>query len=74
MLLTDGLLEAPRPDGVLFGTQRVVDLMSTHPDRSARELIQLLRREVDSFAGEKALQDDLTLVVAKVQALPDAPS
>jgi sigma-B regulation protein RsbU (phosphoserine phosphatase) len=74
LLLTDGLPEAQRTRGGLFGTKRVLDLVAAHRDCSARELIQRLRREVASFTGEETLRDDLTLVVAKVQALPNMPS
>jgi PAS domain S-box-containing protein len=69
LLLTDGLLEAQAPDRAFYGIERALDLVSTHRDRSARQLIGLLRRDVVSFTGQETLRDDLTLVVAKVQSL-----
>jgi len=68
LLLTDGLLETRAPAGELLGTPRVIDLVRAHHDRSTGGLIQLLRDEVDQFSGCEALKDDVTIVVAKMQA------
>lgn len=68
LLLTDGLLEARSSKGEFFGTAHVLDLARTHRHRTAAEIIQLLRSEINQITGDDTLVDDVTLVVAK--ALP----
>ena len=72
LLLTDGLFEARPPNGELFGKQRVLDVICAHRDNSAAEILQRIRREVCSFTKVDSLQDDLTMIVVKVMAPPNA--
>jgi sigma-B regulation protein RsbU (phosphoserine phosphatase) len=65
VLLTDGFYEWERADGEGFGSDRVCDLIRTHADRSATDLIAILYEEVRRFADGSRQLDDLTAVIVK---------
>jgi PAS domain S-box-containing protein len=68
LLITDGILEAGSPGRVLFGIERMLDVVRANRDRSAGEIIQSLHQAVFDFTGLTKPQDDLTTVVIKVDA------
>jgi serine phosphatase RsbU (regulator of sigma subunit) len=62
LLYTDGLIEAHNPQGEMFGTPRLRDLLSEHPMARA-DLSTTLLEELYSFVGEGWEQeDDITLL------------
>jgi len=63
---SDGLSEAPDPDGNLFGVQRLARLIETHAALKSGELADRLLAEVQEFTRGGAVTDDRTLVVMKV--------
>jgi sigma-B regulation protein RsbU (phosphoserine phosphatase) len=63
---SDGLSEAPDPEGRLFGVPRLAALLETHGGLGAGELADRLINEVNQFTEGAPLQDDRTLVVMKV--------
>ena len=65
VITTDGFFEAAAPDGEDFGTERMKDLLRTHRDRSAAEMIAVLYEEVTKFVGDQPQADDLTAVIIK---------
>jgi phosphoserine phosphatase RsbU/P len=65
LLYTDGLTEAMSPNGELFGRQRLGRLAGQAGMLPARELLQVLRREVEGFIGDQSLGDDVTLVACR---------
>ncbi len=65
VLLTDGFYEWERADGEGFGSDRVCELIRTHADRSATDLIAILYDEVRRFADGSRQLDDLTAVIVK---------
>ena len=65
---TDGLTEAPR-HGRPFGQGKFADLVTEYGVGTPGELVQALRRSVDSWVSNE-LRDDLALVVTKV--VPDS--
>lgn len=65
---TDGLTEAPRY-GRPFGQGKFADLVAEYGVGTPGELVQALRRSVDSWVSNE-LRDDLALVVTKV--VPDS--
>jgi phosphoserine phosphatase RsbU/P len=65
LLYTDGLTEAPSPDGEEFGIDRVSELLMSHPDLKAVELRDVLLRELREFTGAHP-HDDLTLIIIRV--------
>lgn len=64
VLVTDGLLEAFAPTGELFSTDRLKQLIVNHASASPSELLNAILIAVRAFAGDRPLQDDLTLLVA----------
>ena len=66
LLLTDGLVEAPSPEGDPFGNQRVIQVVSSHRGEAASKIIDALYRAVTEFSGRPKLNDDVTIVVIKV--------
>ena len=59
LLMTDGIVEQPSPDGDQFGMDRVKELLSTlhTPEDDVSRLVD----EVRAFAATDALADDTTV-------------
>jgi PAS domain S-box-containing protein len=68
VLLTDGLLEARSPRGEPFGAQGIFDTISRVHSRPARDIVDALYHAVLRHRGQDRLDDDATVVVAKVDA------
>jgi PAS domain S-box-containing protein len=66
LLLTDGVLEASSPDGIPFGVDRALGVVRDHRDGTAREIVEVLYREVLAFARRSLPRDDVTAVVVKM--------
>ena len=64
-VITDGFFEAGDPDGQLFGTERICEVIRNGRDLSPREIIEQLRREVDQFTRSAPQTDDLTAIMVK---------
>ena len=62
-LYTDGLTEAARSDGTLFGEKNVLSELSGHPDNiSTESLIAHMTEAVGRFVGDAEQSDDLTML------------
>jgi sigma-B regulation protein RsbU (phosphoserine phosphatase) len=66
LLFTDGVTEAMNAAGEPFGEERLAALVGEHGDLPFEELRERILREIRVFIGKTALQDDLTLVVLKL--------
>jgi serine phosphatase RsbU (regulator of sigma subunit) len=64
MAFTDGLSEARRDGGELFGTDRIARTLATLRGASPARVVRELRREAERFAGG-ALPDDLCIVALR---------
>lgn len=64
VIVTDGLLEAFAPTGELFGADRLKQLIVNHASATPSELLNAILTAVQSFADNRPLPDDLTLLVA----------
>jgi len=65
VLYTDGILEAPNPRGEEFGSERLLQFLSSHAQLPAREFCDALLSTIDQWCerGSNTEQhDDLTLV------------
>jgi sigma-B regulation protein RsbU (phosphoserine phosphatase) len=67
LFLTDGLVEAHRPGGDPFGTERVLRLVAAHRHRPAREIVRALYEAVRQYCGPGAQPDDMTAIVIKAE-------
>jgi serine phosphatase RsbU (regulator of sigma subunit) len=68
VLLTDGVVEARSPEGLMFGEGRARDEVQKHCHQSAREIVEALFQAVDAFRASQAQTDDITAIVIKVGA------
>lgn len=67
-LYTDGLTEATRSDGELFGEERVLEELSSYgEDISAERVVADMTAAVNRFIGKAEQSDDLTMLVLKMQ-------
>lgn len=67
VLYTDGVTEAQRADGEMFGDDRLAALLSGIPGRlSAREQVEQVLVGLRTFLAGVELQDDVTVMVLRV--------
>jgi serine phosphatase RsbU (regulator of sigma subunit) len=69
LLYTDGLTEAMDADGEFFGDARLAALMQEHADLPFEELRERILREIGAFSGTVVQQDDMTMLLMKVQEM-----
>jgi sigma-B regulation protein RsbU (phosphoserine phosphatase) len=67
VLYTDGITEAMNPSGDYFGDGRLSALIEEHGDLPFDELRERILREIGSFVGSAAQQDDMTMVLVRVE-------
>ncbi len=65
-LYTDGVPEATNADGVLFGTDRLLEALNAHKELGPRQLLPKVKEAVDGFVGEADQFDDLTMLAVKL--------
>src|SRR6266705_3290795 len=65
VLYTDGVTEATNPAGEEFGPERLVRSVKAARDRSARELIDAVQRDVVDWTDGRGAHDDVTFFVIK---------
>lgn len=66
LLFTDGASEARNPAGEEYGEERLTDVLRTHPQADAAELVRMVMESVSEFARGD-FHDDVTLLVARVR-------
>ncbi|HXH25835.1 MAG TPA: PP2C family protein-serine/threonine phosphatase, partial [Vicinamibacterales bacterium] len=70
VLYTDGITEAMNPQGDCFGEQRLSEIVQEHATRPFEELRERILREVAAFVGPSPQQDDMTMLLLKVEETP----
>ena len=65
VMYTDGVSEAENERAEQFGPERIERIVRAHPEHTARELTQDIVAAVLDWAGERGLDDDLTLLVMR---------
>jgi len=70
VLCSDGIVEATNPAGDMFGFERVAEVVrqGCRKDLSAEASIDHLTDAVKAFAGKAPQEDDMTIVVLKMEA------
>jgi sigma-B regulation protein RsbU (phosphoserine phosphatase) len=66
---TDGIHETRDEQGQMFGRQRLHAIVRDHSAASAKTIQQAIVDSIDDFRGGAPQEDDITLVVAKLQEL-----
>ncbi len=72
LLYTDGLTEAMNAQGECFGDARLAQFVQQHADLPSDELRERILREVRAFSGSDAQQDDMTLVLVRMEGVGTA--
>lgn len=67
LLMSDGLPELFNGDREMLGIERVEEVLQSSNGYSAGDIITQLRQRAESWAGGYSPQDDITLMVLKVQ-------
>ncbi|MGD9090781.1 MAG: SpoIIE family protein phosphatase, partial [Desulfobacterales bacterium] len=67
-LSTDGIWEAFNPDGEMFGKDRITDILRNKALASADDIIHEILASLKSFQQGAPLEDDITLVIIKINA------
>ena len=65
VLYTDGITEAENMQGVLYGLERLCEIVSRNWRISAREIRQVVIEDLRRHIGEQKIYDDITLLVFK---------
>ncbi len=63
---TDGFTEAMNDREEEFGEARLAESIARHRQKTAKEIIEHVCRDVREFAGDRPQHDDMTMVVLKV--------
>ena len=63
----DGITEASNPTGDDFGEQRLAGIIAQQAHLSLEELRERILREVGAFVGTAPQQDDMTMLLLKVE-------
>ena len=65
VLYTDGITEAKNMDKVLYGLERLIEVVQINWQRTATEIRHAVIKDVRSHIGEQKVFDDITLLVLK---------
>jgi len=63
ILYTDGITEAQNPDDDEFGEDKLKEIMMNNINISGKEIIDMILKEIDIFAGSNRQYDDETLII-----------
>jgi sigma-B regulation protein RsbU (phosphoserine phosphatase) len=66
MIGTDGIWEMHNKDGEMFGKEAVMEIIRNNQTTSARQIVDTVTETLERFRGDEAPEDDITLVVIKV--------
>jgi sigma-B regulation protein RsbU (phosphoserine phosphatase) len=66
---TDGIWEALNTEGEMFGKERYQNIIRKNSQKSAAEILDAVYRELSEFTMGKKSEDDITLVVVKLNNL-----
>ena len=69
---TDGVAEATDTHEELFGTDRMIQALNSHPDAAPEELLPLMKADIDAFVGKAPQFDDITMLDLRYHG-PKAP-
>lgn len=67
VLATDGILEARNPEGRMFGRSSLVRIIRNNKHGGAKQILEAVFNDLKQFRREAELEDDITLVVIKIE-------
>jgi len=65
IVFSDGIFEAPAPDGNMFGVERVTEIVNRLREAPAADIVAALREAVTKWQGKDVPHDDQTTVVVR---------
>jgi serine phosphatase RsbU (regulator of sigma subunit) len=65
IVFSDGIFEAPAPDGNMFGVERVTEIIDRLRDAPAADIVAAVRDAVTKWQGKDVPHDDQTTVVVR---------
>lgn len=65
ILGTDGCIEVTNSHNEMFGVSRLQELVSSHANQSANDIVGTVRDEIQTFHGRRLAPDDSTLLIVK---------
>jgi sigma-B regulation protein RsbU (phosphoserine phosphatase) len=65
VLYSDGITEAVNEQGDEFGEDQLSELIFKNQTRPARDIVEIILREAEQYAGNLPQTDDMTLMVVK---------
>ena len=74
VLSTDGVWEARNTDGELFGKDRFYEIIRRNAAKSSTEILETVFDALDEFQKDSKAEDDITLVVVKIETNSPCPS
>ncbi|RME74243.1 MAG: GAF domain-containing protein [Chloroflexi bacterium] len=66
VLYTDGITDAPAPNGNLFGLNRLLYIIRNRATEAPEKLQEYIQAEVNAFLGTSDSRDDATLLIIKL--------
>ncbi len=66
MIGTDGIWEMHNKAGEMFGKEALMEIIRNNQTASARQIVDTVTEALERFRGDEAPEDDITLVVIKV--------
>jgi sigma-B regulation protein RsbU (phosphoserine phosphatase) len=63
---TDGIWEMLNSTGEMFGKEALMEIIRNNHTASARQMVDTVTEALEQFRGDEASEDDITLVVIKV--------
>jgi sigma-B regulation protein RsbU (phosphoserine phosphatase) len=67
MIGTDGTWEMHNKAGEMFGKEMLMEIIRKNSTASARQIVDTVTAALEQFRGDEAPEDDITLVVIKVE-------
>jgi sigma-B regulation protein RsbU (phosphoserine phosphatase) len=67
ILSTDGILEARNPEGEMFGRPSLDSIIRRNKYGGAKQILDAVFNDLKQFRRETELEDDITLVVIKIE-------
>lgn len=62
LVYTDGVVEAMNQNMTLFGSERLMEIITGAPDIDPAQLVRAVRQAVHRFAGNQPQSDDITIM------------
>lgn len=66
-LYTDGVVEATNSNNELFKEERMLESLNKHKNKSPKDILKALKKDVDVFVGDAPQFDDITMLCVELK-------